>query len=165
MGYSIKDKSSKTCEQCGEIFFRKSYHSPKAWNETVKYCSAKCRAKSPKVRMKQSLSHKGITTWNKGIECPEETKRKLIECWARKRNSARWKKMSYRGLHNRIVALYGKANLCEECGKSSEDTRIHWASINHTYTKNREDWIQLCAKCHAEMDSKNRNLLNIKITL
>jgi len=36
---------SKSCKECGEVFFKKPTHSMRAWNERTKYCSRTCSNK------------------------------------------------------------------------------------------------------------------------
>ncbi len=58
---------TKICPICGKEF-KKSYNcSMYEWNNTRKYCSRDCLNKSKK----------GKTSWNKGISCSEETKKKI----------------------------------------------------------------------------------------
>lgn len=58
--------------------------------------------------------------------------------------------------HKWIQKLFGKANKCEnkDC-INKNPKRFDWASINHTYTRNREDWLMLCVPCHRKMDYGN----------
>lgn len=60
-----------------------------------------------------------------------------------------WEDKGYSGRHNWIRENFGDPGQCENCGASG---RLEWASIEHTYTQNREDWMRLCARCHREMD-------------
>ena len=52
---------SKLCKKCSKLFYKKSSHSKKAW-ENVRYCSKKCR----------NLDLVGKPTWNKGIKIDRE---------------------------------------------------------------------------------------------
>lgn len=75
-----------------------------------------------------------------------------------KENNPRWKgdKAKYRALHAFIERHYGKPTTCEHCQTSNLIGRqIHWASKTQSHTRNREDWLRLCAKCHGIYDKVN----------
>lgn len=62
-------------------------------------------------------------------------------------------KSEYKALHHWIGKKFGKPTRCEECGQDGLTRhKIHWASKNKQYTRDRKDWIRLCAKCHAIKD-------------
>lgn len=60
----------------------------------------------------------------------------------------------YVSIHQYMTSTYGKPTQCEDCGRI--DVEIQWASINHTYTRNRDDWMQLCCRCHYIFDGRSR---------
>ena len=43
------------------------------------------------------------------------------------------------------------ANHCEVCGKSSPGV-YHWANLDHNYSNNPDDWIEICPGCHRNYD-------------
>jgi hypothetical protein len=79
--------------------------------------------------------------------------KKIIEAGRGERNK-NWKgdSASYRAKHNRIYRLKGKAKKCSVCG--AEDRQIQWCNINHKYSGNVEDYIQMCVPCHRRYDFK-----------
>jgi len=60
-----------------------------------------------------------------------------------------WDKKSVASKHIWARRYLVKAPGCEHCGGSD---RMEWASINHVYTKNRDEWKWLCRACHRKMD-------------
>ena len=63
----------------------------------------------------------------------------------------RGNKVSYPALHSWIRKYKGTPQKCEHCGRTDKK-KYEWASINHSYTRNLDDWIRLCTKCHKEYD-------------
>lgn len=59
------------------------------------------------------------------------------------------KSMRYHAVHGWVRRTFGKASKCETCGATA---RVHWSNKFHTYQRKREDWQQLCPKCHYEFD-------------
>jgi hypothetical protein len=57
---------------------------------------------------------------------------------------------SYRALHGYLCKHYPKAGVCEECGerKPTDYALIH----GRTYSRNREDYRELCRRCHLRYD-------------
>ncbi|CAB4182657.1 hypothetical protein UFOVP1439_34 [uncultured Caudovirales phage] len=63
--------------------------------------------------------------------------------------------LSYRGLHMRIVKIYGRANTCEnmDCQHLGYH-RFEWANLTDEPSDNRGDWAMLCVYCHRQMDKQ-----------
>lgn len=70
------------------------------------------------------------------------------------------KKAGYRAIHVFIVRKLGRAIKCSRCLK--ESGRIHWSNIDHKYSRDLKDWVQLCSTCHGENDKKLRLIIKIK---
>lgn len=80
---------------------------------------------------------------------------------ARKRNqwgdkNHMWKgdDATYAAKHHWIEKQKGKPNKCEDCGTTQG--QMDWASIDHLYLRDVNNWKRLCRKCHRKMD-KNLN--------
>lgn len=54
-------------------------------------------------------------------------------------------------IHVWLNKNFPRAGRCEHCGREG---RTDYASINHTYTRNHEDWLELCRSCHQIFDRK-----------
>lgn len=65
--------------------------------------------------------------------------------------------VKYSGLHNWIRRNYGKPKQCHNC-KSRKN--VQWANISQSYSRDRNDWVELCVSCHHRFDGKSKNILN-----
>ena len=70
-------------------------------------------------------------------------------------------KISYKGIHGWIIYQKGHPSFCIQCGKKGEKFNgkwsISWANKDHKYSRNLDDYIPLCYKCHRQYDIKNNN--------
>lgn len=57
--------------------------------------------------------------------------------------------LRYAAVHQWVHRHFGKASKCEKCGATE---RVHWSNKFHTYQRERNDWQQLCPKCHHDYD-------------
>ena len=80
--------------------------------------------------------------WNKGGKHMPDDKHPM------------WKgdKVGYQGIHSWIRRKLGLPSLCERCG-TSFSKRFNWHNISRTYSRNLNDWMSLCARCHAHEHS------------
>jgi len=94
---------------------------------TIKYCSHECYAKD----MVGSINLK--------------TRGKKHHFW-------KGEKAAYSSIHDWIRAKKGNANeyKCLHCDKQAKD----WANVDHLCSRNLEDYLPLCRKCHIEYDKK-----------
>lgn len=59
-------------------------------------------------------------------------------------------KVGYYGIHDWLYTNFGKAKKCEKCGSQK---RVQWAKLeNKEYERKRENFWQLCSKCHIVYD-------------
>lgn len=77
----------------------------------------------------------------------------------RPRRDSRLKKDTHNNTHKYITAHFGKANHCENkngnilnksCGGVSKV--FHWANKNHSFSRDINDYYQLCVSCHHYYD-------------
>jgi hypothetical protein len=65
----------------------------------------------------------------------------------------------YHTTHRMIKRKKGFPKKCEHCGKIGKKIKgqwnIQWANIDHKYRRVLEDYIGLCALCHARYDREN----------
>ncbi len=69
----------------------------------------------------------------------------------------RWKgdQAGYRAKHQRIVKLFGKADMCENMNCQYPNYhRFEWACLDNNYDTDRSHWAKLCVYCHRRMDKK-----------
>jgi len=64
-----------------------------------------------------------------------------------------WKgsEAKYTAKHMWIIAIKGKPSKCEHCGTENAK-KFEWANIDHKYSRNPDDYIRLCHRCHAKYD-------------
>jgi len=64
-----------------------------------------------------------------------------------------WKDINatYGHKHRWIRQHYGKASECQSCGS---EYMVEWSNVDHKYSRDINDYQQLCKKCHAEYDTK-----------
>ena len=106
-------------------------------------------------------------TDQKGKFCSYKCYWKNLKSWKKELASA-WKgnKVGYGALHCYIKKLFGKPVQCEHCGiknknvtykksnKIEKRSRVQWANKSGKYLRDRNDWLQLCPKCHAKYDKR-----------
>lgn len=89
------------------------------------------------------------------LDCYWKDKKGSVNLKMRGKNHPNWKgnNATYSTLHEWIRKKRGKASnyKCEDCGKQARD----WANIYHTYSRNLEEYVPLCRKCHIDYDKHN----------
>lgn len=73
--------------------------------------------------------------------------------------------VGYFGIHSWLYNHFGQANHCE-FNPEHKAKRYEWANINHSHSRKRKDYIQLCPSCHRKFDkgqyfSKGHHYLEI----
>jgi len=76
--------------------------------------------------------------------CSIKTKNRYDEQWM----------TNYRRCHYFIKSNYGNADHCENIYCKKHSNRYEWALLRESpeYTKNIDDYVQLCKKCHSQYD-------------
>lgn len=107
-----------------------------------KFCSKTCQyanatrpsgLKYQKHKENPTSFKKGHTPWHKGL---------MIKEWDRYGVDP-----SYR--HKLIRKMYGRPSECEHCDSHKN---LQWSNVSGKYKEEREDWQQLCSKCHQKYD-------------
>ena len=115
----------------------------------------------------------GKPSWNKGIPMSEKTKERLraskqgksihteksiaaIKKSLMGNKYAMKERVTYRSLHAWLRANKPNPGHCECCGSTG---KLEIASINrHNYSRNLDDYMYLCVKCHRNLDGSKFNL-------
>lgn len=101
--------------------------------------------KGQPVRFLKGHSHRGkiVST---------DTRAKLSAANSGENNYGwRGEEASYRAIHGYLCAHYPKSGICDECSRST--SRTEYALIHgREYTRNREDYRELCRPCHMRYD-------------
>lgn len=96
---------------------------------------------------------KGMVPWNKGKKYTEQDKAKLNTDglqYGRGRTKGQLLKISYMNIHYWVRKQKGKASKCTDCGAT--EGKFEWANIDHKYSLNLNDYIELCKPCHGKLD-------------
>ena len=104
----------------------------------------------------------GSKPWNTGIGIKEETKKQISETLKNSDSNKNekhhgWKgdKASYYAIHRWIRIHFIRPDYCEIC-LSKKVKRFEWANITGIYTRDREDYLNLCTTCHKKYDMNRR---------
>ena len=143
-------------------------------------------------QLKYWASKRGKPSWNKDKKLSDEHKKNLSishkgKPWTQRMRDAivpklrrgefnnKWKgdDASYFAIHMWVSSYFGKASdyPCSFCGKKGGSRQMHWANIDHKYSRNKKDWIVLCVKCHCNYDKivlgtkrgGNQSLINTNV--
>lgn len=92
----------------------------------------------------------------RGVTVTAATRAKLSEGQrGSKGNNWQGDNVGYSGLHKYLRTHYPKTGICDECGKHAP--RTDYALIKgRTYSRNREDYRELCHACHMRYDLGER---------
>ena len=105
----------------------------------------------------------GQIAWNKGTKglikpnkgSFKKGEHRSIATEFKKGSMVRWKGLlaGYVSKHMWISRKRGKPTVCEHCYRTNlKGRQIHWANIDHKYSRKLKDYLRLCAKCHGEFD-------------
>lgn len=128
---------------------------------------------STRILLDMTRNNKGERNPFFGKKHSEETRKKMLAAWAKRKERPTSftpevrKKMSiahegtksylwrgddvgYHGVHKWLKKEYGKASCCEHCDCSNG--KYQWANKTGLYLRSKDDWLQLCLKCHHSYD-------------
>ncbi len=127
----------KKCLFCQEMYLTHRSYS-KTQKEKSKFCSLSCGSKWKH----QNLGHLKKYQFKKGENLSEA--------------HPNWKgeDTGIKAKHAWVKARLGKAIQCTRCQKNRDEATIDWANVDHKYTRNLKDYIQLCRSCHRQHDIK-----------
>ena len=105
-----------------------------------------------------------LRTWSKGRKFTEEHKAK-ISLSLKGKNHPQWGKVGkdtfawkgkdagYWGVHAWIKRHKGSPKECETCKRVGLNPKsYHWANKDHKYSRDVNDYMCLCARCHYKYD-------------
>jgi hypothetical protein len=139
------------CKKCGKLFVKKhknrdeKYCSKECWSIRGTHHEMKCIG-CGKVGLVRS-THKFCSR-----ECAHKQRGELAQ-------NFKGEAADYSAIHKWIRANYGKPEKCLYC--KTQGKRMHWANIDHKYTRNINDWIPLCAQCHSWFDNGNEKCVSV----
>jgi len=112
--------------------------------------------------MKSSEEHKRkISNKMKGRVFTPEWKAKISEALkgvprpqqSGDKNGSWKEKPKYRSMHSWVERNKGKACKCTIC-RTKTAKKYEWANVDHLYSRNLDDYIELCTKCHRRFDNQ-----------
>ncbi len=103
--------------------------------------------RSPETIAKMSAAQKGKQNFLGRRHTPE-TKAKIGLA-----NRGRIRSDGYWAIHKWMRENFVKTGVCEICGKIAGARSHDFANLRHVYTRNRDDWKELCRSCHKKHDA------------
>ena len=145
--------NSKTCTICKKVlplnFFNKNKNGKYGVSSRCKECHKeyiKTYRKNNKERLQEyDINRREDTNKRKRKNYPKLSK--IKQQYAEKHGFNSYGGYIYR--HQYIKKINPKPKFCTIC---NQEKKLDLASINHTYTKNPEDYIWLCRSCHYLFD-------------
>lgn len=135
------------CLTCSKTFKVSPYRLKRS-DASVKFCSYDCYHKDLKGHVNEKLqsARKKWHSENKEQHSMNMRNRNLSN-----EMNPSWKgeRVSYGQLHRWIGIKKGKAEICSQCGSNNT---VCWANIDNEYSRNLEDYIELCITCHMKHD-------------
>ena len=142
------------CNYCGKKIYRAQWQLKKFKS----YCSQQCVIED---------CFKNKIPWNKGLkgynsDYPRNKKwRERISNSLKGEKNYKWikdsKKVSYIGIHQWLLREFGRASKCENKNCDNKSKVYDWSLLRgKKYERKRENFWQLCRKCHIAYDKSNR---------
>ncbi len=129
------------CKNCGIVFIGERRRDRKV-------CSLKCSAEF-------NLKHNNKFGYKKGHQTRVGLKhsKEFIQSRQKEGNPA-WKgeNATKRSIHSWIQTHFERKNVCEHC---NQNKKTDWSHKTHKYSRNREEWQELCRSCHQKYDYAN----------
>lgn len=91
---------------------------------------------------------------------PEEVRKRAVQVTGEKASYWKGDEATYNSKHRWIQKRWKKTGVCEQCNTHTQPFGkrhfgTEWANKAHDYNRmNREDWMELCPKCHAKYDKQ-----------
>ena len=165
---------SFTCKYCNKT---KHIHPTQA--KTKKFCSRRCtdnagRSEETKEKCRQSACRQfknGMPQETKdkmrnshlNIPLSKEHSKKIGESQLNEKHWRFDKNPSYLTIHKWLYRNFGKATHCENIMCSKESKLYSYAKIkNKKYERKRENFIQLCWKCHMLYDNTHSEKIKLR---
>ena len=143
-------------------------HHPRGQKQSPEHIEKRIGPLRGEKRGPLSAEHRAkIGAAGKGKVISQEVREKIGAAQRGELNHI-WKgdSANYATKHSWMLRNFTKTGTCELCRRTPpkhkrQKTGTHWANRNHRYNRDvarvREDWIELCAKCHSGYDKARRN--------
>lgn len=131
----------KNCLQCNTEFL--TYPSRIKIGKG-KFCSQSCNSTFTNNGFKKG--HKDFISLLSRISQSKKVSQEKNPAW-------KGEEMGYDGIHKWARKHAGIPKECSECGKpKTTPNSIQWASKNHSYMRDLNEWVKLCVSCHRLYD-------------
>lgn len=138
MTKSSYEKRSPRCHKCG-------------YNKTL---SGQTAFKKGDTRLMGNSFRFGRTPWNKnmkGLRLSPQTEFKKGDNLGKLNNKWKGDNVGYATMHGWLRRNYAKDNRCKNCGREG---KTDWANISWEYRRSKDDFVELCRRCHSRYDHK-----------
>lgn len=168
----------KQCTVCEKLYAKNKNVSKKIWAKS-KYCSLKCRyldLNSKPLSEERKKRQAKICRHLINNETPEQRYKRTRGIANAVKNNPKWhngragkignqdpnwkgNNATYNAKHRWIQKHWKKTGICEDCGTTPNPYGrrkygTEWANISGAYDRdNRNDWKELCKKCHIKIDN------------
>lgn len=153
--YGESLRKIKKCSVCGAGFF----------GQNNKFCSNDCKAKSMTGKKLTKEHRKKLSEAKRGyvpehLHTPEmkakAASKRVIPKPRYQNEHHAWKgdNAGYVAIHQEIRRIKGTPSVCEFCGTRAAK-KYEWANVDHLYSRDPDDYIRLCTKCHRNYDMGN----------
>lgn len=149
---------NKDCIRCKKVFYVPYWRIKRGGG---KYCSMECTKTGKLVNCKECKEKFYVSFWELksnrkycSIKCADKNMIGGNPPLMRGNNHPNWKgdKVGYWALHSWVYRNWGKPKKCEKCNRKE---KLEWANITGIYSREKEDWMQLCKYCHRKIDAIN----------
>lgn len=95
--------------------------------------------------------------------CSPECHSKYMSSKRKMADNPNWKgdEVKKHPLHSWIRDNFKSNGICDFCKK---EKKTEWSNKDHNYSRNREDWQELCRKCHMQYDYDVLGLRTVGVT-
>ncbi len=103
-------------------------------------------------------TQKVVFRWFKDLGIKSRTPAKRNQL---KENNSSWKgnNATYAAFHYRVKSERGKADHCEECGRTDNGIKYDWANQTDKF-EDINDYKMMCRSCHFKKDGHKNNFPN-----
>lgn len=169
----IKDCLWEDCE--GKVYvLKKSAPSLQALQDKKQYCSMRCglrKALAVRAEKWKDPEHKAMMVEKLKAASSNPINRKKLIDGITGSNAPWWKddEATYNSKHRWIQKHFVRSGKCDFCGitpppRKGGTNGTEWSNISGQYNRNdRNDWQELCSKCHKFFDKAQRIALKRRI--
>ncbi len=148
----LNRRSYFVCKTCS-----KSFSAPPSKKRL--FCSIDCSKKA--MRTITEYRSKWYTNLIKGLAKRDNSNLVRLLRQEKGNQNRNWKgkHAKYNAIHAWVNSNFQRSNMCVMC---KENKPTQWANIDHQYSRDRQNWMELCPNCHASYDRSHNLRFNIE---